>query len=169
MFVHSFVAKCERFFEFRERGATWPTELRAGLVTFLTMSYVLVVNPKIMHTHWCDKPGHEDLCPSVDDVVVATALSSAVSLRRSPKHLPTQPHPYPRPTSGWISRMWTLGPTPVRPGSRDRLERLFLLWPCHPRRSITERSCARHRGGQWTRHPAPQRLESECDDHGLYA
>lgn len=42
------------------------------------MSYILVCNPKIMHTHWCEAEGHENKCPSVDDVVVATALSSAV-------------------------------------------------------------------------------------------
>jgi len=86
----STLAKIERFFLFEERGTNWSTELRAGLVTFLTMSYVLVVNPKIMHTHWCNEgaanataaepahASHLNSCPSADDVVIATALSSAV-------------------------------------------------------------------------------------------
>ena len=87
----SALAEMESFFLFTERGTNWSTELRAGLVTFLTTSYVLVVNPKIMHTDWCDKDAaiatatepahasHLNACPTADDVVIATAVSSAVN------------------------------------------------------------------------------------------
>jgi adenine/guanine/hypoxanthine permease len=38
----------ERFFGIRAAGSTVPRELRAGLTTFLTMSYVLFVNPQVL-------------------------------------------------------------------------------------------------------------------------
>lgn len=38
----------ERFFGIRASGSTIPTEVRAGLTTFLTMSYILFVNPQIL-------------------------------------------------------------------------------------------------------------------------
>jgi adenine/guanine/hypoxanthine permease len=38
----------ERFFRLRENGTTVRTELEAGLTVFLTMAYILVVNPLIL-------------------------------------------------------------------------------------------------------------------------
>lgn len=38
----------DRFFRVSERGSTVKTELLAGLTTFLTMAYILAVNPAIM-------------------------------------------------------------------------------------------------------------------------
>ncbi|WP_459077145.1 NCS2 family permease [Pseudoroseomonas sp. WGS1072] len=38
----------ERFFEMAERGTTPRREIMAGLTTFLTMAYIIVVNPGIM-------------------------------------------------------------------------------------------------------------------------
>lgn len=40
----------DRFFGIRAAGSNVSTELRAGLTTFLTMSYVLFVNPQILST-----------------------------------------------------------------------------------------------------------------------
>lgn len=57
----------ERFFHIRERGSSVGTELRAGLVTFLTMAYILLVNPQILS---------EAGMPAAD-VTVATALGAA--------------------------------------------------------------------------------------------
>jgi len=37
------------YFKFEERGATLNGELRAGLTTFLTMAYILIVNPSMLH------------------------------------------------------------------------------------------------------------------------
>lgn len=61
-------ARIERFFRIRERGSDIPTEIRAGLVTFLTMAYILVVNPQVL--------SHAGLPAS--DVLFATAIGSAV-------------------------------------------------------------------------------------------
>eukprot|EP00658_Telonema_sp_P-2_P004507 TRINITY_DN11681_c0_g1_i2.p1 TRINITY_DN11681_c0_g1~~TRINITY_DN11681_c0_g1_i2.p1 ORF type:complete len:571 (-),score=128.60 TRINITY_DN11681_c0_g1_i2:146-1858(-) len=58
-----------------QRQATAGVEMRAGLISFLTMSYVMVVNPSVMSPETCQgKPA----CLPRDDVVVATALSSAI-------------------------------------------------------------------------------------------
>lgn len=38
------------FFEFDRHGTTWRRELVAGLTTFLTMAYIIVVNPAILET-----------------------------------------------------------------------------------------------------------------------
>ena len=38
----------DRFFQIRERGSSVATELRGGVATFLTMAYILVVNPAIL-------------------------------------------------------------------------------------------------------------------------
>jgi len=38
----------DKFFRISEKGSTVKTELLAGLTTFLTMAYILAVNPGIM-------------------------------------------------------------------------------------------------------------------------
>lgn len=38
----------KRFFEFDRHGANFRTEIVAGLTTFVTMAYIIVVNPKIL-------------------------------------------------------------------------------------------------------------------------
>lgn len=45
-----------KFFKFEEKGTNFKTELRAGVATFLTMAYIIVVNPGILSTEGCDMP-----------------------------------------------------------------------------------------------------------------
>src|SRR5919199_831334 len=59
----------ERFFAIRERGSTVRTELLGGVVTFLTMCYIVFVNPAILSA------AHMP----VGAVTVATALAAAVA------------------------------------------------------------------------------------------
>ncbi len=59
----------ERLFHLQARGATVGGELRAGTVTFLTMAYILVVNPQIL--------GQAGM-PAAD-VAFATAVAAAVA------------------------------------------------------------------------------------------
>src|SRR4051794_10216767 len=40
----------DRYFRITERGSTVGTEIRGGLVTFFTMSYIIVLNPLIIGT-----------------------------------------------------------------------------------------------------------------------
>ena len=39
-----------RYFQLEERGTTVAKEIRAGTATFLTMAYILLVNPEILGT-----------------------------------------------------------------------------------------------------------------------
>ena len=41
--------RLERYFEFKALGATWRTEILAGFTTFMTMAYIVFVNPAILH------------------------------------------------------------------------------------------------------------------------
>jgi adenine/guanine/hypoxanthine permease len=41
--------RLERYFEFQALGADWKTEVLAGLTTFMTMAYIVFVNPAILH------------------------------------------------------------------------------------------------------------------------
>ena len=59
----------ERRFQLRKRGSTLGRELRAGTATFLTMSYIVIVNARVAG-------GRSGIPPS--DVMLGTAASSAV-------------------------------------------------------------------------------------------
>ncbi len=43
-----FLARLEDYFEFRQLGTNWRTEALAGLTTFVTMAYIIFVNPAIL-------------------------------------------------------------------------------------------------------------------------
>lgn len=58
----------ESFFKLREHGSDTRTELVAGLTTFLTMAYIIFVNPSILH----------DAGMPRDAVFVATCLAAAL-------------------------------------------------------------------------------------------
>jgi len=45
----SFRQRLERYFEFAALGADWRTEILAGCTTFMTMAYIVFVNPAILH------------------------------------------------------------------------------------------------------------------------
>ena len=42
-------ASLEQYFEFKALGAGWKTEILAGFTTFMTMAYIVFVNPAILH------------------------------------------------------------------------------------------------------------------------
>jgi AGZA family xanthine/uracil permease-like MFS transporter len=42
------LARLERYFEFEGLGTSWKTEILAGATTFMTMSYIIFVNPSIL-------------------------------------------------------------------------------------------------------------------------
>jgi AGZA family xanthine/uracil permease-like MFS transporter len=42
-------ARLERYFEFQRLGTNWRTEILAGVTTFMTMAYIVFVNPSILH------------------------------------------------------------------------------------------------------------------------
>ena len=59
------------YFKFEERGATLNGELRAGLTTFLTMAYILIVNPSMLHNFGATGIPY-------DDALFATAIAAFV-------------------------------------------------------------------------------------------
>lgn len=44
-----FLNRLEDYFEFQRLGTNWKTEILAGLTTFITMAYIVFVNPAILH------------------------------------------------------------------------------------------------------------------------
>ncbi|MEB3844169.1 MAG: NCS2 family permease [Desulfurococcales archaeon] len=69
MGLDGFAGRVERFFRVRERGSSVRREVVAGLTTFMTMAYILFVNPAILGGAGVPKDG----------VVAATALSAAIA------------------------------------------------------------------------------------------
>jgi adenine/guanine/hypoxanthine permease len=64
-----------RFFKFAELGTDLRTEIIAGITTFITMAYILVVNPSILsNAIFLQQP--RDL---FGELVIATAISSAIA------------------------------------------------------------------------------------------
>lgn len=59
-----------RFFKFNEHGTTLGTEINAGITTFMTMAYILAVNPQIL----------ADAGMDAGAVFTATALSSFIAI-----------------------------------------------------------------------------------------
>src|ERR1700734_2228840 len=57
----------ERYFEFAHLGTNWRTEILAGVTTFLTMAYIVLVNPAILAAAGVPLPA----------VTAATCLSAA--------------------------------------------------------------------------------------------
>ena len=60
-------ARLERYFEFRPLNTNWKTEILAGITTFVTMAYIVFVNPSIL----------KDAGMPVAAVFAATCLSAA--------------------------------------------------------------------------------------------
>lgn len=70
----------DRFFSISERGSSVTREVRGGLVTFVTMVYIVVLNPLIIGTVQ-DKNGHflgGGSAPNLSAVAAATALVACV-------------------------------------------------------------------------------------------
>jgi AGZA family xanthine/uracil permease-like MFS transporter len=61
------MAPLERYFEFKKLNTTWKTEILAGVTTFITMAYIVFVNPAIL----------KDAGMPVPAVFAATCLAAA--------------------------------------------------------------------------------------------
>ncbi len=70
-----FAASLDKFFEITSRGSTIATEVRGGVVIFITMAYIIILNPIILAT------GQEDVTGGTLNfaaVGAATALTAGV-------------------------------------------------------------------------------------------
>src|SRR5215471_14168606 len=61
-------SRLEHYFQFKNLGTNWRTEILAGFTTFITMAYIVFVNPAILH---------ETGMP-LSAVTAATCLSAAI-------------------------------------------------------------------------------------------
>jgi adenine/guanine/hypoxanthine permease len=61
------IKRLEKYFEFQHLGTNWRTEILAGITTFLTMAYIVLVNPAILADAGVPLPA----------VTAATCLSAA--------------------------------------------------------------------------------------------
>ena len=71
----------DRFFKISERGSTTGREIRGGLVTFVTMAYIVVLNPLIIGSFPGSPNAHEDAFGDIlpaNQVAAVTALVAGV-------------------------------------------------------------------------------------------
>ncbi len=61
-----------RYFQFSERGTNYRTEILAGLTTFLTMAYIIVVNPSILEAAGIPKG------PSMTATILSAAFGTLI-------------------------------------------------------------------------------------------
>src|ERR1700734_1122511 len=60
--------QAESYFEFAALGTNWKTECLAGVTTFMTMAYIIFVNPSILH----------ETGMAIAGVTAATCLAAAI-------------------------------------------------------------------------------------------
>ncbi|MGH3439880.1 MAG: NCS2 family permease, partial [Sciscionella sp.] len=75
-------SRFDRFFKITDRGSTVAREVRGGLVTFVAMAYIIVLNPLIIGSFSASGPGAKKdvlghILP-VPQVAAVTALVAAV-------------------------------------------------------------------------------------------
>src|SRR4051794_7845802 len=68
-------ARVDKYFEITKRGTTLGIETRAGLATFLTMAYILFVNPQVLGA----VADPEGVKLPFDQVLTVTALVAGVA------------------------------------------------------------------------------------------
>src|SRR5579862_5367198 len=66
--MQNIVSKAEHYFEFAALGTNWRTEFLSGVTTFVTMAYIIFVNPSILHEAGMPIAG----------VTAATCLAAAI-------------------------------------------------------------------------------------------
>lgn len=69
----------EKYFQIKENGSTMKTEILAGITTFLTMAYILAVNPNILSATGMDK-GALFTATAVASIVGTLAMSLLAKL-----------------------------------------------------------------------------------------
>lgn len=65
----------EKLFHFKENGTTAKTEVIAGLTTFMTMAYIIALNPNLLTNFKAD--GGDALW---NGVFLATCIASAIGM-----------------------------------------------------------------------------------------
>jgi len=73
-------AALDRFFKISERGSSIGREVRGGLVTFVAMAYIVVLNPLIIGSFSASDPGaHKDVLGNILSVPQVAAVTALVA------------------------------------------------------------------------------------------
>mgnify|MGYP000576569647 CR=1 FL=1 len=64
--------RLDRYFEITARGSSLSAEIRGGVVTFIAMAYIVVLNPTILSAHQ-DVAGHRLQFAAVSAVTAGAA------------------------------------------------------------------------------------------------
>ncbi|MFT2817800.1 NCS2 family permease [Leifsonia sp. A12D58] len=75
-----FKARLDRYFEITQRGSSWGREVRGGLVSFVTMAYIVILNPLILGGFSADQAATDisgNWLPAAQ-VAAVTALTAGV-------------------------------------------------------------------------------------------
>lgn len=103
----------DRYFHITERGSTVSGEIRAGVVTFFAMAYIVILNPLIIGT----TPDVNGTTLGIPQVAAATALAAGVMTIASASS-PATPSASPRAWGSipWWPSPWS--PAKASPGRR---------------------------------------------------
>ena len=101
----------DRFFHISERGSTIGTEVRGGIVTFVTMAYIVILNPIILS----NKPDVDGNVLDFSQVGAATALAAGImtilfGVLATLVHSTFGEYDYREGVSVWFRNFWTLRP-----------------------------------------------------------
>ena len=77
----------ERIFHLKENGTTIKTEILAGLTTFMTMAYIIALNPNLLTNFAVGTP-------LWNGVFLATCIASAIGTVLSLIHISEPTRPY---------------------------------------------------------------------------
>ena len=76
--LNSFAAKLSAYFQLDERNTTLRTEILAGVTTFITVAYILILNPQIL-SHPYEIMGDMDMAARISNgVFIGTCIASFV-------------------------------------------------------------------------------------------
>lgn len=70
----------EKLFKLKENGTSVKTEIIAGLTTFMTMAYIIALNPNLLTNFKFGIDGSEDLTALWNGVFMATCIASAIAM-----------------------------------------------------------------------------------------
>ena len=70
----------EKFFKLKQHNTTVGTELSAGLITFMTMAYILAVNPSILSSAGMDSTAAIPAYLCIISMVLFYSISNGIAI-----------------------------------------------------------------------------------------
>ena len=70
----------EKLFKLKQNNTTVKTELIAGLTTFMTMAYIIALNPNLLTNFGFGADGTENLSALWNGIFLATCIASFIGM-----------------------------------------------------------------------------------------